>query len=153
MKKKAHGQNGLIILLIAFVVVAGVVFAVAEMGKRTHVHAEAGTMVKMTTDQVQEWVKDKRLAFVEFYSPECSACQMAEPVLKQLVAEMELDFAYVDVRYPINHNMMRELGVTATPTIFVFSDGEVVEGPVVGFLGEENYRDFFEEMVIQYNGV
>lgn len=151
MKKKMHGQSGLVALLIAFVVVAGVIFTVAEMGKRTHVHAEAGTMVKMTTDQVREWVRDKRLAFVEFYSPECSACQMAEPVLKELVAELGLDFAYVDVRYPTNHDMMQELGVTATPTIFVFSGGEVVEGPVVGFLGEEAYREFFGEMLDKYN--
>lgn len=152
MKKARRKNNSLFLLVGALVVVAAVIFIVASSGQNTNVHAESGVMIKMTTAQVEEWLEDKSLAFVEFYSPECSACQMAEPVLKKLVAEKNLNFAYVDVRYPENRGMMSRLGVNATPTIIVFANGRVVEAPVVGFLGEAAYRDFFDRMLAKYSG-
>lgn len=148
--RKARYSKELIFLVCSFVVVAVAVFVVAEMGKRSQVQAQPGEVLKMNAEQVREWVKDKPLAFVEFFSPTCSACQMAGPVIEKLVAEMGLNFAAVNVHYPENHKLMQELKVTATPTIFVFSNGEVVEGPVVGFIGEENYRALFEKMVEMY---
>ncbi len=151
-KTSKPNNRGLIFMLGAFLVVAVVVFAVANTTQDGQVQAEPGLMAKMTGAQAEQWVQGKELAFVEFFSPECSACMIAEPVLTKLVAEKELNFAAVDVRYPENRELMAKLGVNATPTIVVYSNGRVVEAPVVGFIGEPAYRDFFDAMIAKYSG-
>lgn len=146
-RKTASTQKQLVALGVVFLAVTLAIFGTAWMGERATVSAEPGVMTKMTAQQFQEFVKDSDIVFMEYYSPECSACQMAAPVLNKLVSEMDLTFAYIDIRYKQNQELAAELGVYATPTVFAFVNGEPVGEPLVGFAGEEGYRAYFESVL------
>lgn len=69
---------------------------------------------------------------------------MADPVLDRLSVEMDLQIARVDFTDRRNQALIQRLDVTATPTIWGFVRGVPVRPPMVGFLGEERYREVFQ---------
>lgn len=142
-KKGAMLLGGIVVVVVALILVF------PYIGTTTAVVDSPGEMLKMVAPQMEQWVKDKPIAFVEFYSPTCSACQAAKPVLEKLVAEMGLHFAYLDVGYPANKEAVLRHGVEATPTIVVYSYGVPVGEPFVGFGGEEPFRQFLESHVAE----
>lgn len=102
------------------------------------------TIPLVTADEFMEWLEGKDLAFLEMWDPGCPFCRMAEPVLSRLSEEMNLNLVKVDINEPENLWLVRELNLTQTPTIWAFVDGRAVQPPIVGYLGEEGYRETFE---------
>lgn len=105
------------------------------------------TIPLVTADEFVEWLEGKDLAFLELWDPGCPYCQMADPVLNRLAEEMGLHFVKVDINDPKNLWLLRELNLTQTPTVWAFVEGRAVRPPIVGYLGEEGYRETFEAII------
>lgn len=61
--------------------------------------------------------------------------------------ELELDLVKVDITKEENQWLAQELKLQATPTVWAFIQGRAVSPPLVGFLGEEGYREAFQEII------
>lgn len=72
---------------------------------------------------------------------------MAAPVLGRLAKEMSLSMVKVDITRPENSWLVQEMDLRQTPTVWAFIDGRAVRPPLVGFLGEEGYREAFQLIV------
>lgn len=142
----SRARSVVVLLLLAGVVLAAGAWGAGFLGSGTAAAAagdEEDTIPLVTADEFMEWLEGKDLAFLEFWDPGCPFCRMAGPVLSRLAEEMNLNLVKVDINDPANLWLVRELNLTQTPTIWAFIDGRAVQPPIVGYLGEEGYRETF----------
>lgn len=62
---------------------------------------------------------------VNFFAPWCGPCRKMKPMLEALEAEATGKFNYVKLNADENDALMKVLGVTEIPTLFVYKNGEV----------------------------
>jgi len=82
---------------------------------------------------------------LEFYSPHCSICAQAEPVLEAMAAEKKGEVAFARISTDESVEIAVKLGVVATPT-FLFFCGSRAVGAWVGYISESALRDAIESM-------
>ncbi|QED47077.1 thioredoxin family protein [Cytobacillus dafuensis] len=93
-------------------------------------------------DELKEKLDNKEDVTVYFYSPTCSHCQRTTPVVAPLAKEMKVDL----VQYNLLEfeNGWDKYGITETPTIVQYKDGEEVER-ITGYQDEEVFKKWFNE--------
>lgn len=62
---------------------------------------------------------------VNFFAPWCGPCRKMKPMLEALETEAAGKFNYVKLNADENDALMKLLGVTEIPTLFVYKNGEV----------------------------
>jgi len=82
---------------------------------------------------------------LEFYSPHCSICAQAEPVLEAMAAEKKGEVTFARISTDESVEIAVKLGVVATPT-FLFFCGSRAVGAWVGYISEAALRDAIESM-------
>lgn len=97
----------------------------------------------ITPEQLEEDLASGEAQTVYFYSPTCSYCQQASPIVFPMAEEMGFDLK----PYNVDEHPSAQYGITSTPTIVHFEDGKEVSR-IEGFVGEEKFKEFFETNVV-----
>lgn len=77
-------------------------------------------------------------ALVEFFSPECSYCRLAEPVLRRLSDEYS-DVVFFKLNVKKNERLTENYGIKGLPTFVLLSNGQEV-GRTAGAGGDPPLR-------------
>lgn len=99
--------------------------------------------------QVNDMLDNNATVVVVIGQTTCGACIQYKPVLEELVTNYDFEMAYVeldkdkndDVQQLVNDHLLE---ASATPTTYVFVDGERV-AMVVGYMDYRQTKAFFEE--------
>lgn len=87
--------------------------------------------------------KNKGILLVDFTSPTCPPCLMLEPVLEELVESQLCSIAKINVLE--NQDIAESLNISATPTIVIFKDKEVVKS-ILGYQPIEVWEEMIKKL-------
>jgi len=76
---------------------------------------------------------------IYIYAPNCRPCKVVEPIIKKLSKEFK-KVSFVRVDASKNTDLVRKLGVLATPTIILTENGKISE-ILVGIVSEKTLRE------------
>ena len=82
------------------------------------------------------------VVLVDFFATWCAPCQMLDPILGGLAAELDAVIAKVDVDQ--HQQLAGEFGVRGVPTLVLFAGGEQVER-LVGVPPADQLRTLLED--------
>ncbi|WP_153728849.1 thioredoxin family protein [Salinibacillus xinjiangensis] len=100
---------------------------------------------QITPGELQLSLDEGENKTIYFYSPECSHCQKATPVVVPLTEELGVNMEKVNVlEYDEAWN---QFDIKATPTIIHYENGEEA-ARLVGAKPEEEFRAFFKNEVL-----
>ena len=80
----------------------------------------------MSKEIFLESIKDKPLAFVDFYAPWCAPCQIMVPALDSMAVAMNDSVSIVKINADDNLRTMKEMNFNGLPYIMVFKKGVTV---------------------------
>ncbi|NIR47210.1 thioredoxin family protein [candidate division KSB1 bacterium] len=89
----------------------------------------------------EEVLESSQLVFVNFWVNWSEECKQMKMLMKKLDSELEQGCKIVEVDWEKDHKLAEKYRVFGTPSLLVFSDGELV-GQYSGTL---NVNEFFEE--------
>lgn len=104
----------------------------------------------LSAQELNNWLTNRKVAFVELYLPTCPSCKKAAPVLEKLAREMQLHLAFIDCSQPANYALAEKLQVKYVPTLITYINGQPQPNPKVGFIGEPAYRKLFGDTLAAY---
>jgi thioredoxin 1 len=90
-------------------------------------------------------IEDYRVVLVDFYADWCGPCQMLEPVLGQLAADLDRA-AIAKVDTDAQGQLAADHGVRSLPTLLLFLEGEPVE-QLVGAQDAQQLRTLIDRYV------
>jgi thioredoxin 1 len=90
-------------------------------------------------------ISDHRVVLVDFYADWCGPCQMMEPVLGELAADLDTA-AIAKVDTDAQGQLAADHGVRSLPTLLLFVEGEPVE-QLVGAQDGQQLRSLIERYV------
>ncbi|MEN2767703.1 thioredoxin family protein [Ornithinibacillus xuwenensis] len=96
-------------------------------------------------DDLIEQIDNGDAVTVYYYSPICVYCQNTTPYLSPLAEDMGVDMKKLNLLEFSNE--VTRFGITSTPTLVYYEDGEEVIR-LEGQKTEEEYEKFFEEYVL-----
>ncbi|MBS4188710.1 thioredoxin family protein [Bacillus sp. FJAT-49705] len=118
-------------------------------GKNATLHAETIKQLDdpnyqniILPDKLEEKLDNKEDVTVYFYSPICPHCLSTTPIVAPLAKEMEIDL--------VQYNLLEfekgwdKYGITETPTIVQYKDGEEVNR-ITGYKDEAVFKEWFNE--------
>lgn len=90
---------------------------------------------------------DKETVTVYYFSPTCSYCQEATPILSPIADELDADVKKMNL---LEYDLMDHYGIEGTPTLIHYENGEEVKR-IAGFPDEpeKTYRAFLEEYAVK----
>ncbi len=97
----------------------------------------------MTTQEIQEIIRQTPLLVAYFSYPECSVCKVLRPRVEALTRQMGIDFVYVDTH--LHPEISGQFIVFAVPTIVIFVEGKEAKRFSRHF-GMEELAAFLERM-------
>jgi len=83
---------------------------------------------------------------VDFYSPGCRPCQIAELILEKVAIRFYERVKIYKLNIDENSKIALKYVITGTPTFFIFSKGSVVE-QIVGLQREQFYCKILNEIL------
>lgn len=98
----------------------------------------------ISPNELEDKLKDGESTTVYFYSPECTYCNKATPVVVPLTKELNIDLQMYDVLE--NERGWDDYHLEGTPTIIHFEDGQEV-ARFDGYAKKEEYEQWFKEHV------
>ncbi|MGC6770442.1 thioredoxin family protein [Enterococcus sp. LJL51] len=92
----------------------------------------AAAFEKMEITELNEKIAKAEPLLVYYYAEDCLPCQVFSPELKEVTTELGITINQVDAKNLENMDFIKKYNLTATPTILLFKDGEVIrqEGAV-----------------------
>jgi thioredoxin 1 len=98
-----------------------------------------------STEHFRTVIDDHRVVLVDFYADWCGPCQMMEPILGELAADMDTA-AIAKVDTDAQGQLAADHGVRSLPTLLLFVEGEPVE-QLVGAQDGQQLRALIERYV------
>ncbi|MGZ9413829.1 thioredoxin family protein [Mycoplasma sp. 480] len=86
----------------------------------------------------------KGVQLLNFHATWCGPCKMLAPVLKEVAEKMNIEVYKVDVDQ--DRNFAREMGVSGTPTTFIYKDGKLVSH-IVGYGAYEQFSEALKQII------
>lgn len=126
-------------IIIASLSVAVVLISKPEAAEET---TEATLDVAdLQPEELAENITAEEELFIYMYSPVCTYCQKAAPIIMPLVYENAIPFQQFNVR---THAQIavNDYGVESTPTLIHYKNGSEVDR-LIGLQKEEVYKQFF----------
>lgn len=100
------------------------------------------THIGSAVDFQREVMQSDLPVILDVWSESCAPCRQLAPVLTDVATAYEGRVRVAEVSTSGPLPVLRELGVSATPTVLVFRDGQEL-GRVVGY----HPRSWFDEMI------
>lgn len=95
-------------------------------------------------DELKEVIENnKGVLFIDFTSPTCGPCLMLEPIFEELVENNECSIAKVNVIE--NKELAIKFNVSATPTVAILKDSEIVK-TIIGYQPLEIWQEIIEKI-------
>ncbi len=101
-------------------------------------------MKELSGHELDALVEEGGQVVCDFWAPWCGPCRMLGPVMEQMESEFSDRAAFAKVNVDDNGDLAASLGIYSIPAVFVF-EGKEVKAKSVGYLPEEEMRDFLEE--------
>jgi thioredoxin reductase (NADPH) len=92
----------------------------------------AGKIREINANEYREAVLDQKLAVLDFYSTECPPCEALAAKFEPLSEIYGDDVAFVKIFRQGNRELATELGVTGSPTLLFYRNGEIVGDKLSG---------------------
>lgn len=97
-------------------------------------------IIDLTKENFQaEITKSDKPVLVDFWAVWCGPCQMMEPILHELEAEMP-DVQIGKVNVDEQMDLARQFRVVSIPTLIIFKNGQEVQR-MVGVTSKEELKD------------
>ncbi len=78
---------------------------------------------EITYDDYKKLIEDKESFILEVMSDDCTACKEFRPKLKDVASSYQIEVKYINID-KLTADQYDELGVSATPTVIFYIDGE-----------------------------
>ncbi len=86
--------------------------------------APGGVPVTLSDSSFDSFVRDNRIAFVDFWAPWCGPCRMVAPVVEALASELAGKVAFGKLNVDDNPVKSAQFGIMSIPTMMVFRNGK-----------------------------
>lgn len=128
-----------IITIVVMLLLIGVPVTISAINKAQDKKAETSYYENgISYDSLKADLDDNKTKTIYFYNPNCTVCKATSPIVFPIANELGVELTpYDTTKYSFD-----EFGVTGTPTIIRFEDGNIVD-EVNGNVGEEAFREFF----------
>ena len=84
--------------------------------------------MKVLTDvEFNDFVKNNKVAVIDFYADWCGPCQMLKPIMEELSEELKDKAAIAKINVDDNKEHAQKYGVMSIPTVLIFKDGELAD--------------------------
>lgn len=97
-------------------------------------------------DELEEQISSGEPTTVYFYSPTCIHCQRTTPIVVPMAEELGVDLVKMNLLE--FESQWKKYGITATPTIVHYKNGEEV-ARIVGEQPDRAFDDFFHQEVLE----
>lgn len=128
-----------IITIVVMLLLIGVPMTISAINKSQDKKAEISYYENgISYDSLKADLDDNKTKTIYFYNPNCAVCKATSPIVFPIANELGVELTpYDTTKYSFD-----EFGVTGTPTIIRFEDGNIVD-KVNGNIGEKAFREFF----------
>ena len=104
-------------------------------------------LLHLTDEVFQKEVLDfKGVALVDFWAPWCGPCQMVGPVIEELTRDFDEGVKICKVNVDEEAGLAQKYEIMSIPTVYIFKDGEVVEG-IVGAQAKTTYKEAIQKHI------
>ena len=120
----------------------------------TTVHSGGGSSVDVSTDTFMAEVVEasrQQPVIVDFWAPWCGPCKQLMPILEKVVSEAGGKVKLAKVNIDENQAIAAQLRVQSVPTVYVFHDGQPIDG-FVGAKPESELREMVQQLAAQAGG-
>jgi len=78
-------------------------------------------------DNFDEFVKNSKVALVDFFATWCGPCKMLSPIIESVAEEVDegTNIAKLDIDESLD--IAKQFGVMSVPTMIIFKDGKEVD--------------------------
>lgn len=166
-KSEKYGLIGILVLLVVAIVVSGIISVkndseeLSNDGDEIYNNAQAesssvkedekGDFIQIDINQYLEMYNGSEKQIILIARPTCHYCQIAEPILQNLVYEYKLNINYLntdnleadDQQTLLNSDEYFSNGL-GTPTLVVVGEGKVHDA-VDGLTDKAHYKEFFKK--------
>jgi uncharacterized membrane protein YphA (DoxX/SURF4 family)/thiol-disulfide isomerase/thioredoxin len=120
VKSKISGIGlRLAIVVIIMAIVAVTSIAIGNASKKAYTIIETVNITTLLANDVDNALSNNKPVLLEFYAPDCIACQEAEPVIVDLEKLFIRQTVFIRVDYYQNPQAVSDMNIITTPTILV----------------------------------
>ena len=84
---------------------------------------------------------------VDFYSEDCSPCEVLAPIYEKMAEKYGSHIKFVKIFRQANRELAKSIGVTSSPTVLFYKDGQEVGTRLNGFMNKAQVRKAIEEIL------
>lgn len=104
-------------------------------------------ILHINADEFQKEVLDSdRPVVVDFYSEECPPCEVLAPIFQKMAEKYGDYFKFVKIMRQANRDLAKQLGVSSSPTVIFFKNGNELGKRLTGFLNKPQVRKTIDEV-------
>jgi len=102
----------------------------------------------LNADQFEELLKTSDTPVIlDFFSDECPPCDVLAPIYEKMAEKYGNYIKFVKMMRQENRELALKLGVTGSPTVLFFKNGEEIGGRLSGFMTKPQVRKAIEEIL------
>ncbi len=97
---------------------------------------------EVSGEELDQMVGDGKTVVCDFFATWCGPCRMLSPVMEKLSEELKDRAEFVKVDIDENGDLAASLGIFSIPDVWVFRDGGDSRDHNLGYLPEDQMREF-----------
>ena len=102
----------------------------------------------LNADQFEELLKTSDTPIIlDFFSDECPPCDVLAPIYEKMAEKYGDYIKFVKIKRQENRELALKHGVTSSPTVLFFKNGEEIGGRLSGFMTKPQVRKAIEEIL------